>query len=375
MDDATTPGTTPEPERPRRRTWRPAAARPAIFRSAAVVPPPPSPADMGEQLTGVPEPVASRRSSMAFRLIAVAVALVLAFAITFVVVVMSGPPTVADLRTEAGLDKKQQLLIGVKDDQPGVAFRNPDGSWTGFDIDIAYMIAEDLSFRRTEVRFLAIESEDRARMQATDTDGNRLGVDLVIASYSITPEREAVAGVSFSASYLSIEQSVVTRTDHAPVSTLEDLRRTRVCSLATATSETAAVKAGAIVISRKKISECFTALDDKEVEAISTDAAILGGYKARFPDKYDHYDIGLEAAEAWGVNVGENDALRTLVNLSLYHSREDPDDDRWEEAYRNNLRVEIPVNLPAPIAVDSQPRIPPEMQPKVRQWPWERVGP
>jgi glutamate transport system substrate-binding protein len=283
---------------------------------------------------------------------------------------------VEDLRAQAGLDKKQQLLVGVKDDQPGVAFYDPDKrSWTGFDIDIAYMIAEDLDFRPGEVRFLSIESEDRARMQATDTEGNRLGVDLVIASYSITPEREAVAGVNFSASYLSTEQSVVTRTDHDPVSTLEDLRDTRVCSLATATSETAAKRAGAIVISRKKISECFKALDDKVVAAISTDAAILGGYKARFPDKYDHYDIGLEAAEAWGINVGENEALRTLVNLSLYHSREDPADDRWEKAYKTNLQSEISVNLPAPIAVDSQPRMPPEMQPKVRQWPWERVGP
>jgi glutamate transport system substrate-binding protein len=350
MTDETQPGSTPDP----------------------VVPPPPPPPAATEPTAGVEEPVQSRRSSMALRLIAVAVALVLTFAIAFVVVVLSGPPTVEDLRREAKLDSKQQLLIGVKDDQPGVAFHKPDGSWAGFDIDIAYMIAEDLDFRPSEVKFLAIESEDRARMQATDSDGSRVGVDLVIASYSITPDREAVAGVTFSAPYLYTEQSVVTLADHEPVSTLEDLAGAKVCSLATATSETAAKKANAVVISRKKISECFVALDAGTVEAVSTDAAILAGYKFTAPKRYAHYDIGLEATEAWGVNVGENDALRTLVDLSLWRSREDPKDSRWEDAYDDNLRVEIPVNLPAPLAVAAQPEVD---EPQVRQWPWERVDP
>ena len=44
--------------------------------------------------------------------------------------------------------------------------------WSGFDIDIAYMIAEDLGFRRDQVRFYGMESEDRARMQA---DADRAG--------------------------------------------------------------------------------------------------------------------------------------------------------------------------------------------------------
>lgn len=209
-------------------------------------------------------------------------------------------------------------------------------------------------------------------MQATDVNNQRVGVDLVIASYSITAEREATAGVTFSEPYLYTEQSVVTRTDHDPVSTLEDLRGRKVCSLATATSETAAKRAGAAMVSRKKISQCFAALDTGEVEAVTTDAAILAGYKHRFPKKYAHYDIGLEATEAWGVNVGENDALRDLVNLALYRSREEAGDARWEEAFDRNLRVQVPLNLPAPIAVDQQPEV--KQKPDVRQWPWQRSG-
>jgi len=318
-----------------------------------------------------PQPVASRRAAMAFRLVAVAVTLLLAVAIAYVVVVAAGPPSVDELRRAAGLDGKRELLVGVKDDQPGVAERRPDGTFVGFDIDIAYLIAEELDFRRSEVRFLGIESEDRARMQANDAQGRRVGVDLVVASYSITPAREAAAGVTFSAPYLFTEQSVVTLREHEPVSTLEDLRGRPVCSLATATSETAAQRAGATVVSRKKISECFTALRAGTVEAVSTDAAILAGFVARDPEKLRHHDIGLDVAEAWGVNVGENDALRDLVNLALRRSREDPADARWEDAFDEHLRSLEPVNSPAPIAVAQQPAV---GEVRVRQWPWERVA-
>jgi len=325
------------------------------------------PAPVAEEPAG--DRIIPRRSAMALRLVAVAVALVLAIGIAFVVVVLTGPPSVDDLRVQAGLDGKRELLIGVKDDQPGVA-EFADGTWRGFDIEIAYLIAEDLGFRRSEIRFLSIESEDRARMQATDSDGKRVAVDMVIASYSITPAREAAAGVTFSAPYLYTEQSVVTRSDHDAVSTLQDLRGRKVCSLAASTSESAAESAGMLVSSRKKISECFTALDRGDFDAVTTDAAILAGYKARYPAKYKHWDIGLDTTEAWGVNVGENPALLQLVNLALYRSREDPEDDRWEEAFDRNFTVEEQINRPAPIAVDQQPAV---EEPDVRQWPWERV--
>jgi glutamate transport system substrate-binding protein len=318
-------------------------------------------------------PVGSRRGSRALRLVGVAVAVVLGTILAFAAVVLTGPPSVDDLLRESGLDDRRELLIGVKDDQPGVAFRDTDGVWSGFDIDIAHMIAEDLGFRPNEVRFYAIESEDRARMQATDDKKQRVGVDLVIASYSITPEREADNGVMFSAPYLSTEQSVLTLANHPPVAGLEDLRGRKVCSLATATSVTAASQAEAVVIPRKRVSECFTALDKGEVEAISTDAAILAGYKYRNYEKYSHHDIGLEATEAWGVNVGENEALRDLVNLTLYRSREDPADDRWEDAFDVNLRSEIDKNPGVPIAVAEQPRV--KDKPNVREWPWERIEP
>jgi len=289
-----------------------------------------------------------------------------------------GPASIEDLRRTAGVDEWQTLPIGVKDDQPGIAQRDPaDGSWRGFDIDIAYMIAEDLGFRREEVRFYGIESEDRSRMEATDLAGKPVPVKMVIASYSITEVREREPNVMFTQSYLHTEQSVITLKGHDKVASLEEFRSKDVCSLSSSTSAQTADDSDAKLTRRNRVSECFDLLDRDQVDAITTDAAILAGFKARAPEKYDHWDLGLDKTEPWGVSVGANAALRDLVNITLYRSFKDPKDARWEQAYEKNILPETVTNKTAdgqlvPLARPQQPET---TRPRVRELPWEEVLP
>jgi glutamate transport system substrate-binding protein len=328
-----------------------------------------------------PEPMLDpppRFSVAAFRLAALGLALVLALALALVRIVGDGPPSVADLRARAGVDTWTVLPIGVKADQPGVAYYDKTTKiWSGFDIDIAYMIAEDLGFRRQEVKFYAIESEDRARMQATDPahDDQRVPVKMVIASYSRTDARIAL-GANFSDPYLFTEQSVLTLAGHKKVSTLDDLAKQRVCTLSASTSleelNPNQKTPPYTVVAKNKISECITALRAHDVDAVSTDAAILAGYKKQSPDDFAHWDLGLDATEKWAVNVGADDPLRKLVDVTLYRSWKDPHDDRWELAWLHNLQPEIGPNLPTPIAEADQP---PVKRPDVRKLPWEDTLP
>ena len=308
-----------------------------------------------------------------WRLAALGVVIALVLAFSWVVLFHVGPPSVEDLRRKAGVDEWRVLPIGVKDDQPGVAYRDPgDGHWSGFDIDIAYMIAEDLGFRRDEVQFFGIESEDRARMEATDPDGKPAPVKMVIASYSITDKREKEPNVMFSQSYLHTEQSVITLKGHDKVASLEEFRGKKVCSLSASTSADTASSSGAEIVRRNRARQCFDLLDAGDVDAVSTDAAILGGFKARFSDRYDHWDLGDDRTEAWGVSVGANEALRDLVNLTLYRSYADPKDARWETAYQNNIAPETVANPGVPLARPQQPVTP---RPHVRELPWEDLTP
>ncbi|MEN3360973.1 MAG: hypothetical protein V7637_4955 [Mycobacteriales bacterium] len=69
------------------------------------------------------------------------------------------------------------------------------------------------------------------------------------------------------------------------------------------------------------------------------------------------------------MNVGPNEALRTLVNLALYRSWHDPGDRRWEDAFERDLR---PLQVDSPdqdVAIDQQPEV---SKPAVREWPWQR---
>lgn len=325
-----------------------------------------------------PEPMAMREPPQRFnlaimRLAGLGLALVLALALTLVKLFVTGPPSLAELRAQAGVNGWTTLAIGVKDDQPGLAYYDATKeSWSGFDIDIAYMVAEDLGFRRQDVRFYSIESEDRGRMQATDAKGERVPVKMVIASYSITQDR-INQGATFSYPYLYTEESALTLTGHSPVSTFTDLRGKRVCSLSASTSTGGPAAAHAIVVAKNKISECIALLRSKgpdRVDAVTTDAAILAGFKSRYPKEFHHWDLGYEATEQYGINVGDNPALKTLVDATLYKSYKDPHDDRWELAYAQNLQTEIDANLKdhTPIAVAEQPRA---TRPDVRKLPWE----
>jgi glutamate transport system substrate-binding protein len=305
-----------------------------------------------------------------WRLAGLGLLIVLTLAISLGRLLIGGPQSVAELRAAAGVDDWDTLAIGVKDDQYGTAYYDEaTKTWSGFDIDIAYMIAADLGFRRDDVRFYGLESEDRARMQATDpATRQRVAVQLVIASYSIT-ERRKQEGAHFSEPYLYTEQSVITLQGHAPVVALSDLKGKRVCSLSTSTSQSALTDIGAFVTQKNRVRECFEALDKNQVEAVSTDAAILAGWKHKFPAKYEHWDLGLESNERWGVNVGENPELEKLVNLTLYRSYTDPEDDRWEKAYEKNLQSEIDPRKDTPIAVGQQPPV--QRPPDIGWQPWE----
>ncbi|GIH98533.1 hypothetical protein Pta02_05420 [Planobispora takensis] len=281
----------------------------------------------------------------------------------------TGSPTEAELMEQAGLNGKQRLLIGVKEDTPGIAMRLPDGTYEGFDIQIALMIAADLGFRASEVEFLSIETEDRARMTARNAAGQHVKVDLVVATFSVTPARRSNTAIGFSTPYLETQQSVITRTGHPDITSLSQLRGKKVCTLATSTSETEVDKVGADVTRKNRISECVAGLKDKEYEAVTTDTALLAGFVRDEPDLLEHHDIGLEASEQWAVNVGGNEALRTLVNLSLHRSFTDPQDMRWEDAYERFIAPMQKYSPKEQVAGRTQPPAP---EPEVRRWPWER---
>ncbi|AQA21807.1 bacterial extracellular solute-binding, 3 family protein [Rhodococcus sp. MTM3W5.2] len=46
-----------------------------------------------------------------------------------------------------------KLTVGIKFDQPGLGLRNPDGTFTGFDVDVATYVADKLGVPASGITF------------------------------------------------------------------------------------------------------------------------------------------------------------------------------------------------------------------------------
>ena len=128
----------------------------------------------------------------------------------------------------ASIVGQQTLRIGVKADQPGLGLRLPDGRFAGFDVDVARYVAAKLGVRPDHITFVPVTSATR---QAALENGS---VDMVFATYSITPERETK--VSFGGPYYVAHQDTMVRAGDTAIRSVHDLKGKRLCQVTGSTS-------------------------------------------------------------------------------------------------------------------------------------------
>jgi len=360
--------------------------------------PQPVPADGGTRTVdgdGAPPdgaaPGTGAPRSQVVRLAVFVVVLVLGTVLALVTVWTTGPPTVDELRRRAGLSGREELVVGVFGDVPRISEWHEGGVYTGFDVEIAYLIANAWGFSRQQVRFLEVTTEDRQRMQGIRHGGTSYEpVDLVVASYSITDRRER-EGTVFAGPYLRTEPAVLTAIGHPPVTSLSALgtgggrggeEPQRVCTPGTSTSlDRLRAESKARIFAVQRSSECVAGLRAGTYDAVVTDAAILAGFAARYPTELKLNNPATTADEWWGVQVGYDPrhgdrraaARKVLALLAL----EDALDGRsWREAFDSQLaplteQIRPPAGeRPQAVADSRQPS--PWGQASVRRWPWER---
>jgi glutamate transport system substrate-binding protein len=347
-----------------------------------------------------PDPDASPRSSASpvplshvIRLSFFVVVLVLCVVLALVTLWSTGPPTVDELRRKAGLSGREELVVGVFGDIPGISEWHEGDVYTGFDVEIAYLVANAWGFTRQQVRFLEVTTEDRQRMQGMRHAGSTYEpVDIVVASYSITDKRKRKGSI-LAGPYLRTEPSVLTARGHPVVSSLADLGtgggpdRTapqRVCTPGTSTSlDRLKTQSRAQVFSRQRTEQCVEELLAGRYDAVVTDAAVLAGFAARHRSELKLNNPATTADEWWGVLVGYDpqhederaEARKTLALLAL----EDALDGRaWREAFDAHLaplgsQIHPPgEEKPQAVADPRQPA--PWEKASVRRWPWERFA-
>ncbi|KIF67539.1 glutamate-binding protein [Streptomyces sp. AcH 505] len=247
-----------------------------------------------------------------------------------------------DSKDSDSADGGGKIAIGIKYDQPGLGLKTPDGSFTGFDVDVATYVAKELGYDAKDIEWKESPSAERENLIANGD------VKLVVASYSINDERKQ--RVDFAGPYLLAHQDLLVRADDSSITKAEDLNSKKLCSVTGSTSAQNIQKELAPKADLQQVggySECLTGLESKTVDALTTDDSILAGYAAQKEHQGKFKLTGLKLSdENYGIGLKKGDTdLLNKVNAAL---KKMESDGSWEKAVKKNFGPANYKNEPAP---------------------------
>lgn len=225
-----------------------------------------------------------------------------------------------------------KFVVGIKFDQPGLGQKQPDGSFKGFDVDVANYVAKELGFTGDKVEFKEAISANR---ESFIQQGQ---VNIVIATYSITDDRKKKIG--FAGPYLVTGQDILTRADDTTINSVDDLKDKKVCGAQGSSSPKRLVDKfgdawkGQYLTEQQGYGACLPLLENKQVDAISTDATILAGFATQSPGKFRLVGKPF-SEEKYGIGVKLDDKdTREKINAAVEKMFKDGS---WKKAVDANF--------------------------------------
>ncbi|MFD8975351.1 glutamate ABC transporter substrate-binding protein [Streptomyces sp. NPDC059593] len=242
--------------------------------------------------------------------------------------------------------KRGRLVVGAKEDQPYMGEKDPaTGRYSGFDIEIAKMMAASLGFEPADIEFRTIASANR------ETALQNGQIDYYVGTYTINDNRKKLVG--FAGPYYQAGQSLLVRTDENDIAGPQDLAGKRVCSAAGSTPYQRIEKdyPKAELVAYDTYSVCVDNLLTYQVDAVTTDDTILMGYAAKVPDELKVVGKPF-SEEPYGIGVPRGDnALRFALDDAIAAHEKNGD---WKKAYDATLGLSG-VPAPTPPAIDRYP--------------------
>jgi glutamate transport system substrate-binding protein len=229
------------------------------------------------------------------------------------------------------IKQRDQVIIGVKDDQPGLGSKDAiSGQYSGFDVEIARLVAGQLGYTADKIAYKTIPSAAR------ESAISRGDVDYYVGTYTINAKRKDQ--VSFAGPYFVTGQGLLVRKDESAITGKDSLKGKKVCSASGSTPIQRVREQGLTepgnVVEFQNYSQCVDQLIAGQVDVVTTDEAILKGYAAAQPDKLKV--VGqVFSVEPYGVGLNKDDAaLRGKINDILQKAF---DDGTWQKIYDATL--------------------------------------
>jgi glutamate transport system substrate-binding protein len=211
--------------------------------------------------------------------------------------------------------KDGKLTIGIKFDQPGLGLRNKDGSYSGFDVEVARYVAGKLGVQPDQITFKEAPSPQRETLIENGQ------VDYIVATYSINDKRKDK--VDFAGPYYIAGQSLLVRADNADINGPDNLKGKKVCSVKGSTPAQNIEKnfPDTQLQTNDTYSLCLEGLRAGSWDAVTTDDIILAGYAAQSsgafkvvgkPFTTENYGIGLKKGDK-ELRDKINDAIEAMI--------------------------------------------------------------
>ena len=239
----------------------------------------------------------------------------------------------------ANIRARGRLIVGLDIGSNLFSFRDPiTGEITGFDVDIAGEVTRDIFGNPSQVEYRILSSDERI------TALEKSQVDIVAKTMTITCQRRKQ--VNFSTVYLDASQRILAPRDSA-ITKPSDLSGKRVCVARGTTSlqRIREIAPSPIVVEVVNWADCLVALQQRQVDAVSTDDSILAGLVSQ--DPYLHLVGPNMGTQPYGLGIKlDNTGLVRFVNGTLERIRRDG---TWYALYRKWLTVLGPAP-PAPSA-------------------------
>ncbi|MFD9702135.1 glutamate ABC transporter substrate-binding protein [Lentzea sp. NPDC059081] len=220
------------------------------------------------------------------------------------------------------VSSNDKMTIAVSFDQPGLSVRRLDGSYRGFDVDVAKYIANELGVSEDGITWREAQPGNRETLL---TSGQ---ADLVVSTYSITDKRKQI--VDFVGPYFVAGQDLLVRYNEKRISGPKSLNSSlRLCSTAGSTSAAYVKEQFAKdvnLVEYAKFSDCVTALLANNVDAVTTDDVLLAGYAAQNPEllrvvgdpfSKEEYGVGLHRNDP-GSKAKVQAALQKMIDSGAW---------------------------------------------------------
>jgi glutamate transport system substrate-binding protein len=239
--------------------------------------------------------------------------------------------TVDGSPTFQAMQQRGRVVMGVRSDQPGLGFQDATtGQYSGFDVEIARLVAAQLGFGADKIDYKVVPSAARE-----DTI-ERGEIDYMVGTYTINENRKQ--RVSFAGPYYVAGQSLLVRSDDNAITGKDTLKGKKVCSV-TGSTPIQRVKEQQLtepenIVEFQTYSQCVDQLVNKQVDVVTTDDAILKGFAAQQPDKLKVVGDTF-STEPYGIGLKKDDtALRNKINDILQAAETDG---TWKKIYDGTL--------------------------------------